>query len=122
LYIRLALCGVILVSYVVAVGYKKSLVYLLLSAYGAVVQFAPVVVAALYWRRATRAGAISGLVVGSLLTTVFVIWGDARPFPLHAGLYGFVVNVVVLVVVSLATRRDPGESEDRFLAVARGAG
>jgi SSS family solute:Na+ symporter len=122
LYIRIALCGVILVAYVVAVGYKKSLVYLLLSAYGAVVQFAPPVVAALYWRRATRAGAISGLLVGSLLTTAFVIWGEARPFPLHAGLYGFVANVVVLVLVSLATRRDPQESEDRFLAVARGTG
>jgi SSS family solute:Na+ symporter len=122
LYIRIALCGVILVAYVVAVGYKKSLVYLLLSAYGAVVQFAPVVVAALYWRRATRAGAISGLLVGSLLTTAFVIWGEARPFPLHAGLYGFVANVVVLVLVSLATRRDPQESEDHFLAVARGTG
>ena len=40
-------------AYLVAVTYKGSLVYLLLMAYGPVVQFMPAVIATLYWRRAT---------------------------------------------------------------------
>jgi SSS family solute:Na+ symporter len=122
LYIRVALCCVLVASYAVALLYRGSLVQLLLWAYGPVGQFAPVVVATLYWRRATGAGAIGGLLAGTLVTTLFVLVPAWRPFPLHAGLYGFVANVAVLSLLSLATRRDEPEAQDRYLATARGAG
>ncbi len=118
-WIRVVVVGVLVASYAVAMGYQGSLVQLLLSAYGAVGQFAPAVVATLYWRRATGAGVLAGLVVGAVATTAFVIWPGLRPFELHAGLYGFALNVVTLIVASLATDREvAGESE--FLDVSRG--
>jgi len=120
-YIRAAVVVVLVLSYAVAVLYKGSLVQLLLWAYGPVGQFAPVVVATLYWRRATGVGAISGLIAGAGVITMFVVAPDWRPWPIHAGLYGFVANVAVLVVVSLAGRDRAPQAQDRFLAIARQA-
>jgi len=108
-------------AYVVAVGYRDDLVKLLLYAYGPVAQFAPVVVATLYSRRATGAGVLAGLIAGATLATVFVVRPDWRPFALHAGLYGLMLNVLVLGAVSLLTRSRSPERDRRFLEVA-GAG
>lgn len=117
-WIRWAVVGVMGSSYAVAVAYQGSLVALLLSAYGAVVQFAPTVVATLYWRRATGPAVLAGLVGGSLVTIAFVLAPDLRPWPLHAGAYGLAVNVALLVAVSLSGRRQT--QGGAFIDVARG--
>lgn len=117
-WIRMAVIPLMIVSYVVAVLYKGSLVYMLLTAYGAVVQFMPVVLATLYWRRATAPGVLSGLLAGFGMTTLFVMQPDLRPFPIHAGIYGLTVNVVLLVAVSLSTRSSAPERDREFLEVA----
>ncbi|MGE3634518.1 MAG: sodium:solute symporter family protein, partial [Sandaracinaceae bacterium] len=96
-----------LAAYAVAVLYQGSLVVLLLTTYGAIVQFMPALVAALYWERASRVGVLLGMVAGGLVTTSFVVWSELRPWPIHAGLYGLVVNVAVLVGVSLLSRPAP---------------
>ena len=114
--IRIFVVVYMLAAYAVAVAYEGSLVFLLLSAYGAVVQFMPLLVAALFWPRATGAGALAGLLGGSALTTLFVAFPELRPFPVHAGLYGVILDVVLLVTVSLATR--PSEGGAAFVADA----
>jgi SSS family solute:Na+ symporter len=118
--IRRVVVGVMLASYAVAVLYKGSLVALLLSAYGAVVQFAPGVVATLLWRRASGRAVLWGLVAGSLLTITFVIRPDWRPFEIHAGIYGLVLNTIVVVVGSLSSARSAGARSDEFVRVADG--
>jgi SSS family solute:Na+ symporter len=118
-FIRWTVLAVMAASYVVAVVYQGSLVNLLLSAYGAVVQFAPLIVATLYWRRATALAATTGLLAGTTLTVLFVLFPAWRPWPLHAGLYGLVVNAALLVVLSLLSRTSHPETE-RFVAVAEG--
>jgi SSS family solute:Na+ symporter len=119
-WIRLAVIPLMIVSYAVAVIYKGSLVYMLLTAYGAVVQFMPVVLATLYWRRATARGVLSGLLAGFAVTMLFVLWPDLRPFPMHAGIYGFIVNTASLVVVSMSTRSSCPERDRAFLEAAAG--
>ena len=57
--------------------------------------------------------------MGSVLTTLLVLRPDLRPFEVHAGLYGLVANVAVLVVVSLTSDRARARGSD-FLVVARG--
>ncbi|MFT4627396.1 MAG: SSS family solute:Na+ symporter [Myxococcota bacterium] len=116
--IRVAVVAVIGVSYAVAVAYEGSLVMLLLSAYGAVVQFAPALVATLFIRRATGVGVFTGLVVGSAVTIALVVWPELRPWGVHAGLYGLVANVAVVVVGSWLTR--PPADADAVLQVAAG--
>jgi len=51
-------------AYWLAIFGAAGLVQLLLGAYGSIVQFAPLIYGGLYWPRATRAGALSGLVRG----------------------------------------------------------
>ncbi|MDH3270661.1 MAG: sodium:solute symporter family protein [Gemmatimonadota bacterium] len=99
------------VAYVFAQDPDSSLVLLLASAYGIISQFAPPVIAALYWRRATTAGVVAGLIAGA--ATAFFFWQnpDLKPFDMHEGILGLLVHVPVLVTVSLAT---PAQSEEHL--------
>jgi len=103
-FIRWLAVTVGVVAYVIAMYSGRSLVGLLLAAYGAVVQLAPAVYAAFLWRRATAAGVVAGLVVGAAVTGVLVVRPDWRPYDLHEGLVGLVANMATLVIVSLSGR------------------
>lgn len=116
--IRVLVLVLILGAYALALLYQGSLVDLLLFAYGPVGQFAPAVIATLYWRRATGAGVLAGLLVGIATNLVFVFNPGFRPWPLNPGLYGFAANVLVLGLVTLATRRGTSPEEERYLEVA----
>jgi SSS family solute:Na+ symporter len=118
--IRYMVVAVIGLAYLVAVSYHGSLVALLLSAYGAVVQFMPALVAALYLRRSTGRGVLAGILAGSMTTLVFVIFPGMRPWPVHAGLYGLVANVVALYVVSRWTGTGRSSDQERFIRIAKG--
>jgi len=119
--IRVGVVAVMVLSYVLAVLYQGDLFRLLLWAYGPIGQFAPVVAATLYWRRASGAGVLAGLLGGAVVTMLFWAYPDLRPFSVHEGVYGLAVNVALLVAVSLATRRSVPERERRFFDVAAGA-
>ena len=115
--IRTVLVAVVILSYLFAVQWEDSLVDLLLYAYDPVVQFAPVVLAALYFRRATGGVVMAGLVVGVIVTILFIAQPDWRPWPLRAGLFGLVANFVVLFAGMALAGRSTDES-DEFLAAA----
>lgn len=117
-WIRYAVVVVMLASYLLAVMYRGDLVSLLLWAYGPVGQFFPAVVATLYWKRATGAGVLAGLLGGGAVTVFFTLYSALRPWPLHAGVYGVVVNVVLLVVVSWVTARSLKSQDPTYLNVA----
>ncbi len=101
--IRAVVVLVMVASYVLAVTYEGSLVGLLLLAYGPVTQFAPAVVATLCWRRATGPGVLAGLLAGAAVNLVLYLCPEWKPWPLHEGLYGLVLNAIVLIAVSRAT-------------------
>jgi SSS family solute:Na+ symporter len=91
------------VAYFFAMDPDSSLVVLLLTSYGIICQLAPTAVAALYWRRATTLGATLGLVAGTATALLFFKFPELRPFEIHEGVLGLLVNVAVLVGVSLKT-------------------
>ncbi len=95
--IRLAVVAVMLVAYGVAMTYQGSLVMLLLSAFGAVVQLAPVMVTTLYVRRVPGRAVLVALCLASALTVLFTLQPGWRPWPVHAGLYGLALNVSLLL-------------------------
>jgi Na+/proline symporter/signal transduction histidine kinase len=66
---RAAIVGVLLLAYIYyrAVPAAPSLASIGLLSFAAVAQFAPTLVAALYWPRASRAGILAGLIVGYFL-------------------------------------------------------
>ena len=103
------------VAYVFALDDQGSLVALLLGSYGIICQLAPTVLAALYWRRATTAGALVGLLSGSAAAVFFFLNGELRPLDLHEGVLGLLVHIPVLIVVSLMTRPQSPEHISGFL-------
>lgn len=102
--IRVLVVLISAVAYYFAVVSEVSIVALLLGAYGGVAQIFPLVFGAFYWPRATRAGALSGLLGGIAVNTLFLMRPALRPVPMHEGLYGLIVNVSLFVIVSLLTR------------------
>ncbi|MFQ5538218.1 MAG: sodium:solute symporter [Gemmatimonadota bacterium] len=111
---RVLVLGVGGAAYWAAVGGGSSLVQLLATAYGIVSQLAPPIVASMYWRRATTPGVIAGLVSGWATAAFFYFNPALKPFGMHEGVLGLLVNVPVLVVVSLLTRAQDPEHTERF--------
>jgi SSS family solute:Na+ symporter len=82
----------------------NALVNLLLIGYDGVAQLFPGVVCGLFWKRVTRTGVAVGLATG-LAVAAFLVFGKHDPFfGLNAGFVALIVNAVVTVAVSLATR------------------
>ena len=99
---KLAVFPTVAVAYYFAIFSNVNIVQLLAGAYGAIVQFLPLMLGAFYWPRATKEGALSGLIVGSVVTVVFTFL-ISSPLSLHAGFWGLIGTTIVFVVVSLVT-------------------
>ncbi len=109
-WIRVLVVALSIAAYYFALTTEEGLVGLLLYyGYSMIVQIFPAMFAAFYWPRATRQGAVAGLLLGGAVAAFFLL-SDVEPIAgLHPGAYGLVVNVAALVVVSLLTRPSPAE-------------
>lgn len=102
------------VAYYFAVVSKFSLVYLLLLSYGAIAQVFPAVLAAMYWRRSTPAGVLSGLIAGCIVSLVWNLFPSLQWQQIHPGIWGIVANVFFLVTISMTTRPMAEEHVEKF--------
>jgi SSS family solute:Na+ symporter len=76
--------------------------------------FVPLV-AALFWRRATATGIISGVVLGEIAGIVAAfIWKNPFGFGLDPVIWGYLVEVPVLIVVSLQSKALAADHVGRF--------
>ncbi len=148
---RLGIVGVVLMAYGyyhVAAG-TENLAAMGLLAFAAVVQFAPAIIAALYWRGASRRGVVIGLVGGFIMWAYTLLlptlvsstqWLDVGPFHLdwlhpqallglngwdplmHGTFWSLLVNISCLVFFSLRFRPSLKERlyADMFVDVNRG--
>jgi solute:Na+ symporter, SSS family len=82
---------------------RKTVVDLLLLYYNGTTQFAPGVIAALVWRRATAWAVGAGIAAG-LAVTVPLAALNVAPWGINVGLLGLAVNVAVLLAVSAMRR------------------
>jgi len=114
LLIQISVLVIGLIAYLFAVVIDVSIVALLLGSYGGVAQIFPVIFAMFYWSRATKAGALAGLFGGIAVNTLFLIFPEIKPLPVHEGVYGLIANVVLLIGVSLATKPDESERVHKF--------
>lgn len=93
-------------------GSLVQIIVLLFTALMASCFFAPVVIG-VYWRRATREGAVAAMLGGLLGTMGWQVFGS--PESIHPVLPGFVLSVVLLIGVSLATPPPPASAVDPFM-------
>ena len=104
LWVRISVICFGAVSYLVAIVGGQTLVALLLGAYGSIVQLLPLAAATFFWPRATKIGAICGILTGVLYNYAIVLEFIPKFWDIHAGIQGLVLNFIVLIVVSLLTR------------------
>ena len=90
------------------------------AGFGAV--FGPVVLAALFWKRSNRNGALAGMIAGGVM--VFVWKYCVRPlggaWNVYELLPAFIVAMLCLIVVSLATGEPSKEIQEEFEEVRAG--
>ncbi len=113
-FIRALVIIISLVAYYFAVISDIAIVTLLLGSYGGVAQIFPLVFCMFYWKRANGYGALAGLIGGVSTTIFFLVYPELRPFPMHEGIYGLLVNIPLLVGISLSTKPESQERIERY--------
>jgi len=76
--------------------------------------FGPALIMSLFWRRATRNGALAGIVVGGLTV---LIWKQFAFFGLYEIIPGFLFSLLAIYVVSLLDKEPDKEITDMFDSV-----
>ncbi len=110
--VRVVVLMLTIIALGLAIFLPNMLVNLLLTGYSGVTQFFPMIVLGLFWKSSTKIASFAGLIVGEFLV-FYMILNKLDPLPimglhLNAGFAALVVNMVVFVVVSLATRTPAG--------------
>lgn len=80
-------------------------------AWGGLSTFAPILIIGLHWKRATREGAIAGLIAGFLSSAIWFAVGYYKW--LHLTFVAFVSAMIVLIIVSLLTAAPPQRIQDQ---------
>jgi cation/acetate symporter len=118
---RVVAAAAVLAASVVALHPPAAVAQVVAYAFGfAASTFFPVIVLGIFWRRATREGAVAGMLSGMAVTALYITWfavvrsdlnGPAHWLfgisPEGFGAVGAMVNAAVLIAVSLVTRPPP---------------
>lgn len=118
---RIAVAVIAVIAFVIAINPESSIMALVSDAWaGFGAAFGPVVLLALFWKRSNAAGAMTGMISGA---ATVIIW-DYIPLVNGAtlgsatGLYslavGFPIALVLMVIVSLCTKKPSNEIVREF--------
>lgn len=116
-YVMAGRLAVLIVSIVAAIlGWNPNssileLVGFAWAGFGAA--FGPTILLALYWRKLTNVGALTGMVAGAV---VAYVWGsnEALSGMLYEIVPGFFINLILAVIVSLITYKRNAEIDKEF--------
>ena len=121
---KIAVIVVAVIAFFIAIDPQSSIMGLVSDAWaGFGSAFGPVVLLALFWKRSTLAGAISGMAVGALTVIVwdYIPFVNGETLYSATGLYslvlGFALALIVNVVVSLLTKKPSKEIIDEFESI-----
>lgn len=111
--IRISIVCVGVLGAILALVQPSQILILQMLNYGAAgaVFFAPMIFG-LYWKRATKEGALASM-IGGLIT--YIIWfAMSSPFGLHPVIMSTIVSIILMLVVSLNTPEAPKEVIEQF--------
>jgi SSS family solute:Na+ symporter len=92
----------------------SGLVTLALASYQGIVQLAPSLLLGIFWRRGTASGAVGGMIAGfATAVTLQILYPVSIPWlwGLTSGFVGLIINVIVYLAFSLASRTTQREQE-----------
>lgn len=106
---RLSVLAVAIVALAIAWSPNDTILNLVGNAWaGFGAAFSPLVLFSLYWKKLTRAGAISGMIAGALVVIIWIVW--VKPlaninelFGMYEIIPGFISSVIVTYLVSIFT-------------------
>ena len=101
---RIGVLAMGVISVIFALTKPGALSDLLNLANSGVGVLVPTIIGGMYWKRATKAGAIASTIVGEALMVYFTFIHKMSPFGFSAGFCAMVVALVVYIVVCLATK------------------
>ena len=117
---RIATIVIALIAAVIAINPEATVLELVSYAWaGFGAAFGPTIILSLFWKRITRNGALAGIIVGAVTV---IIWGDFLSggiFDLYEIVPGFLLNLIVAIVVSLAGKPTPEIEEEFDKAIAK---
>ena len=116
---RITVIIVAVIAYFIALDENSTVMGLVSYAWaGLGAAFGPVMILSLFWKRMTMPGAVAGIVVGG---ATVVIWENV-PVLAGTGIYSllpaFVLAMIAIIAVSLATKVDMDQVEDLFKRAA----
>ena len=117
---RVALVIIAIVGVIIAWDPNSSVFQIVSFAWaGFGASFGPIVVAALFWKRSNKYGAVAGLIAGGAMVFIwkFLIAPIGGAFAIYELLPAFIVSLIAIVVVSLLTPPPEKEITDEFDAV-----
>jgi sodium/proline symporter len=125
---RIAVIVIAVIAFVIALDPNSSIMDLVSDAWGGFgAAFGPVVLLALFWKRSNAAGALAGMISGTLTVLVWSyipminVEGELVTLGDSTGLYslalGFPIALVMMVLVSLITKKPDQEIIDEFESV-----
>ncbi len=120
---RITLLAITLIAMIIALD-ENSVIFNIVSfawaGFGAT--FGPLMIFSLFWKRTTRAGAVAGMVGGAAMVFIWKLGisqlGGA--FGIYELLPAFVFSSILIVVVSLLTKKPSKEIEEDFEAAKKG--
>ncbi len=120
---RITLIVIAIIATLIALD-KDSVIFKIVSfawaGFGAT--FGPIMLFSLFWKRTTRAGAIAGMLGGASMVFIWklLISKLGGVFAIYELLPAFIFSTILIVVVSLLTKKPSAEIEADFEAVKSG--
>lgn len=118
---KIAVAVVAVIAFFIALNPKSSIMGLVSDAWaGFGSAFGPVVLLALFWKRSTLSGAISGMATGALTVIIwdYILLVNGQTLYAATNLYSLVVGfglaLIVNVIVSLLSKKPSKEIMDEF--------
>jgi len=104
---RISIIFFALLSFFLAINPPKLLAFLIWTAIGVMLStFVPPILFGLYWRKATKQGAIWSMISGFVFAFIFGWYYKFKnPLPFHPSFYSFLISVFVMISVSLITQK-----------------
>ncbi|MCX7916675.1 MAG: sodium/solute symporter [bacterium] len=96
-----------LISFVLAIKPPQLLAFLIWMAIGIMLStFVPSILFGLYWKGATKQGAIWSMISGFVTSFIFGwYYKFKKPLPFHFSFYSFLISVFVMIFISLLTKK-----------------
>ncbi len=111
LYSRIAVFFAAIITMALAINPPELLAWLIWMTIGITLSvFVVPLVAGLYWKRATKQGAMASMIVGFSTAVVFgYVHKFVTSLPMHFSIYSFALAILAMVIVSFMTPPPPEE-------------